>query len=239
MPDATTVPELPSMRTALAEPDHVHVRLADQTLAPDDQQRAALASALPDLVPFPGTTYHRIFTLFDWDHRLPSQLLVLRVLCVQDAEEARRVERALADRIEAIDADDLYPEFDVPDFDGIEASETYIGILSLPDLSVEDFRLTGRRRVNVDEALGRKLGRFLEGTERFRAVERARAHRRQLGGAMVAGWAPPFASEHDRWTLEFWLLTEFDGQTGRAHVFCLDPNEPAIVAERAVRVQVG
>ena len=240
MPDAG--PEAPRpvrLAEALAAPDRVHVRVRDQDLHLDEAARARLAEGLPDLVPFPGAAYHRVFVLLDWDHRLPSSFLVVRVLCAYDEAEAARIERMLEARDATIREDDLYPEFDVPDYDGIVGAETYVGVATVPDLTVEEFRLVGRRRADVDDALARRLARRLERTERFRDLERRRPARRQLGGAMVAGWAPPFAAGGTKWAVEFWLLLEFDGHMGRAHVFCLDPDTAEILAERTTQVQVG
>ncbi|RMG96410.1 MAG: hypothetical protein D6705_11355 [Deltaproteobacteria bacterium] len=227
------------LHDAVLEPAKVHVRLRDQDLCLDTDRRRALADALPALVPFPGRSYHRIFVVFDWDHRLPSELFVIRALCAYDADEAARIERMLDAREAAIGEDDLYPEFDVPDYDGIVGAETYVGVATLPDLVVEEFRLVGRRRADIDEDLARKLARKLERSDRFREVESSRRARRTLGGAMVAGWAPPFAAGGKGWAVEFWLLLEFDGHTGRAHVFCVDPDSGEIVTERTTRVQVG
>ena len=54
------------------------------------------------------------------------------------------MENALKARDREIDAGNLYPEFDVPDYGEIDASETYVGLVRPEGLEVEELRVLQR-----------------------------------------------------------------------------------------------
>jgi hypothetical protein len=62
--------------------------------------------------------------------------------------------------------------------------------------------------------------------------QRANAQRRSenLGGPILMGWSPPLMSDSEAWTLEFWLVTQFDGQHGTALV-CMVNIKDKVVAK--------
>jgi hypothetical protein len=52
-----------------------------------------------------------------------------------------------------------------------------------------------------------------------------------LGAAVVVGWAPPCLAHSSSWAIEIWLITEFNGQSGKAHVFMVDSEAQKITRE--------
>lgn len=60
-----------------------------------------------------------------------------------------------------------------------------------------------------------------------------------LGGPVIIGWAPPCLAETEDWTIEIWLLTEFDGQTGTARVFMVNPTNETVPREFNSDVQLA
>jgi hypothetical protein len=56
-----------------------HPRVVYQKLFDDPESCAKLAAAMPGFVPFRGDTYAAALWVLDWDHRLPSRELVLRL----------------------------------------------------------------------------------------------------------------------------------------------------------------
>jgi hypothetical protein len=84
----------------------------------------------------------------DWDHRLPSSNLILRVYGYYSEDTLEAGYEAFDDRFEQIAERDKYPEFDVPDFDGLAADEAYEIELS-PDGKIGRCRLTSAWRRTV------------------------------------------------------------------------------------------
>ena len=103
--------------------------------------------------PFRDHAVHSIVGVLDWDHRLPSKQLTLRLHVLYDDAARARFDQALTRRREEIVARDLFPEFDVPDFAGLPADEAYDVELTA-GLDIEAMRLTSpwRRDVAEDDA---------------------------------------------------------------------------------------
>ncbi|MEO8844864.1 MAG: hypothetical protein ABI591_20050, partial [Kofleriaceae bacterium] len=71
-----------------------------------------VAAALPPLQRF-RHDYHGAISIVDWDHRLPSQNLILRVYGYYSDDTLEAGYEAFDDRLEMIAERDKYPEFDV------------------------------------------------------------------------------------------------------------------------------
>src|SRR5689334_14016097 len=102
----------------------LHPRVAQQAIA-EDTVRQLVGAALPRLTPFRNHEVHSVVAALDWDHRLPSKALVLRLHVCYDPQTRDRFEQALARRQSEIKERDLFPEFDVPDYGGLPADEAY------------------------------------------------------------------------------------------------------------------
>src|SRR5262245_29391635 len=102
----------------------LHPRIAYQGLC-DDARRTRLGDDLPELVPFGGAKYRGLIAILDWDHRLPSKQMILRLYAYTSEEAFTRGEHAYDARVEEIGKKDRFPEFDVPDFEGLPADEAY------------------------------------------------------------------------------------------------------------------
>ena len=216
----------------------VHVRIVDQGHAPDESQLEALADELPDLSAFGEKKFAGVRVILDWDHQLPSQFNLLRILGCYDQSSLERVDAVLEDRDEDIAETNLYPEFDVPDYGEIEGSETYVAVLRPGATEFEDFRfLSGwRKQVRPDVAeRAVKYVREHEGYQRAAAARRTEG----LGGPVVIGWAPPCLADSDSWAIEIWLLTEFDGHSGKARVFMVDTERNEVTREFETDVQLA
>src|SRR5258708_22978652 len=87
----------------------IHPRVAQQGFADEDLHRL-LGQVLPRVAPFRGRGVHSLVATLDWDHRLPSKALTLRLhLCYDEAGRARH-EQALARRRAEIADRDRFPE---------------------------------------------------------------------------------------------------------------------------------
>ena len=203
---------------------HVHVRLREQGYGADGAHAVrvrALRDLVPTLVPFGGNTYSAVRVLLDWDHQLPSQGVLLRVYAAYSGHEARRLDTQIRARDQIIESDNLYPEFDLPDYGELDASETYVGAL-LPALDkMEDFRFFANWRKEVRHQVAQRALASVRRLEQFKHAYRQRDND-ALGGPVVVGWAPPSLGSCENWAVEIWLLTAFDGQGGQALVFMVD-----------------
>jgi hypothetical protein len=215
--------------------------VAQQNIA-DGEARRVLDAAMPRLTPFRDHEVHSIVAALDWDHRLPSKALTLRLhVCYEEATR-RRFEQALSRRRAEIAERDLFPEFDVPDFAGLPADEAYDVELT-SELGIEAMRLTSpwRREVAEDDA-GRAVV-AVRGSQQFAEVRRAEPTRpANLGDLEAVAWTPPCESGQQRWTLDVWWLTSFDGRIGKGWSFlvdlsALDPEQ--VVSAREFTIRAG
>lgn len=219
----------------------VHPRVAQQNIADGDARRV-LSAALPRITPFRDHAVHSVIATLDWDHRLPSKNLTLRLHVCYDAEARARFEKALARRKEEIKQRDLFPEFDVPDYAGLPADETYDVELTA-ELGIEGMRLTSpwRREVAEDDA-GRAVV-AVRGSMQFADVRRNDPSRpANLGDLEAVAWTPPCESGQQRWTLDVWWLTSFDGRVGKGWSFLVDlaeAQERQVVASREFTIRAG
>jgi hypothetical protein len=226
------------VRNALLEELKVHVRIEDQGHAPTPEELRALAKELPDLSAFADHRFRAVRVILDWDHQIPSQFVLLRVLACYDNEVLRRVDAILEDRDEEIAENNLYPEFDVPDYGEIESSETYVAVMRPGSMQFEDFRFLSGWRKQVDPKTAEtavKTVRTYEGYKKAAAARQSDG----LGGPVVIGWAPPCLADTDEWAIEIWLLTEFDGHTGKAQVFMVDPRGEKVTRQFQTDVQLA
>ena len=228
------------VRAAVLSALRVHPRLVQQGIGDSRQERDKLFSALPPVVPFGDKRPLRAVAFLDWDHRLPSQKLYLRLHLVYDDAGLGRIEQAFTDRQREIKRKNLYPEFDVPDFDELPGDETYEAPITL-ELVPESMRLVSawRREIAPEIASAavdtvRKSAAFA----RVRAAEPTRSP--HLGDLEPVAWMPPCESGHARWTIDVWWLTAFDGRVGRGWSFLVDDEaEDPIVAHREFSVRAS
>ena len=181
---------------------------------------------LPPLVPFGTHAYHEVMPILDWDHRLPSRSLVLRIYAYYDARLGRRR----------------------PGVPIRAARPRHRATRPLPRVRRARLRRPARRRglrVPVDlsgearaaaadqrlaAAHGRRPGAHAASTwsarlPQFKSAAAPAAARPGLGDLEPVGWCPPCESDYADWTLDVWYLTDFDGSVGRGHSFLVDPEQ--------------
>jgi hypothetical protein len=232
------VSQPPVTVAAVARELRLHPRVAYQGIVGEPAARAALLERLPALVPF-RAPYHGAIAVIDWDHRLPSQQLALRVYAYYDEETLAAGQEAFDDRLEDIGRRDRFPEFDVPDFADLPADEAYEIDLDA-EAQVQACRLTSAWRRDVDDADAGLAVEVTRGSEEFdRVIAAARDRPRHLGDLEVVSWTPPCESGHDRWTLDVWYLLAFDGRIGSGRSFLVDPAERRVVSTRDFSVRAG
>ena len=79
-----------------------HPRVIHQGLFEEPGARERLAAALPAFIPFKGDGYAAALWVLDWDHRLPSRELMVRLYAFY-SEDARRIGvRSLEERLAQI-----------------------------------------------------------------------------------------------------------------------------------------
>ncbi len=226
------------VRTALLQRLKVHTRVAQQGLGPTPDVRKKLAASLPDILAFGDRRYAAAHVVLDWDHRLPSEALLLRLYLSYTDREAADVENALKARDREIEAGNLYPEFDVPDYGEIDASETYVGLVRPRGNEVEELRFFSDWRKSVQQPVVRDVLAAVRGHAGYERSMRERSHD-NLGPPVVIGWTPPCLANSKHWAVEVWLLVDFDGHMGRAHVFMVDSKLRNVTREFFTEVQIG
>ena len=220
----------------------IHPRIAQQGIEKDKAQ-ALFEETLPRVQPFRDHAVHSIVGVLDWDHRLPSKQLTLRLHVLYDDAARTRFDQALGRRREEIVARDLYPEFDVPDFAGLPADEAYDVELTSA-LEIEAMRLTSPWRRDVAEEDALAAIDAVRTSSVFADVKKQEVGRSAaLGDLEAVAWTPPCESGQKRWTLDVWWLTAFDGRIGRGWSFLVDTAAPSgderVVASREFTVRAG
>jgi hypothetical protein len=214
----------------------LHPRIAYQGYFATPASRLELGARLPELMAFTGV-YHGVLAVVDWDHRLPSRRLVLRVHCFYDAPALTVGQAALDERLRDIKTKDLFPEFDVPDFAELPADEVY-------EIELDDQHRPTSSRLNSawrrdiaseHEADAIAIARASPDFVRIAALSRP-AH---LGDLEAVSWTPPCESGHARWTLDVWYLLAFDGRTGSGRSLLVDLSDRRVVAVRDFSVRTS
>ena len=231
------------LRVAVLDQLRVHPRVAQQKLGGGPEARDKLLSALPSLAPFREVEPRQVVAVLDWDHRLPSQRLALRLYLNYDETAASRFEEAWVARGEAIARRDLYPEFDVPDYEELPADEAYDAELTTT-LMVEGMRLSSTWRRAIEPQVAERAVAAVRASAQFARVKAAEPARPpHLGDLDPVSWMPPCESGHERWTIDVWWLTAFDGRTGTGWSFLVDVSStdesPAVVTHREFTVRAG
>ena len=218
---------------------YLHPRVRQQGLS-ELKARELFDSARQKLVPFRGQTMHATVALLDWDHRLPSKVFTLRVHVCYNDEARGRFAHAFERRSEEIAGKDLFPEFDVPDYAGLPADESY-DIELTPELKLDAIRLVSPWRREIGEEAAARAVELVRASPQFVDVrDRATQETPGVIELEAVAWTPPCESGLDHWTLDVWWLTSFDGRMGRGWSFLVDlgreVGDPVLTArEFAVR----
>lgn len=215
----------------------VHVRLADQGIAPDERLRKQLHESMPELAPYGSNQYAVVRAVLDWDHQIPSEYLLLRVYAAYSRHEARLLDTQFRARDQAIESDNVYPEFDLPDYGELDASETYIAVLRPRSAEFEEFRFFSDWRKEVRPPVARAALSAVKELDSYQEAYKARQND-ALGSAVVVGWVPPCLAHSTAWAVEIWLVVEFDGQVGKAKVFMVDSESLEVTREYLTEVHV-
>ncbi len=226
------------LRAFVAEELRRHPRVAYQSLFSDESSAAKLAASLPPLPSF-RHEYAGAIAIIDWDHKLPSATLALRIYGFYGEDTLEAGLEAFDDRLEQIAERDRYPEFDVPDFDALAADEAY-EIEVTASGTVGRARLTSAWRRTIASADAATAVALASKSPEFQKLLASTGSRPSyLGDLEAVSWTPPCESQHERWTLDVWYLLAFDGRVGSGRSFLVDLVENALVTTRDFSVRTG
>ena len=88
-----------------------HPRVELQGLYESTADREKLAESLPVFLPFMGKTYQAVLWVADWDHRLPSQNIIMRLYAYYAGQSKQAAEDSFGERKAQITAETIFPEF--------------------------------------------------------------------------------------------------------------------------------
>jgi hypothetical protein len=227
------------VRRVVLETLQVHPRVSFQRIA-SPERVATLAQVLPEFPTFAGRKIAGAIAVLDWDHKLPSQEVILRVHLGYEPSAVMAMEHALRERVTRIAAQERYPEFDISDFVGLPGDEIYEGALK-PDLSIQSWHFASSwRRTVMHSDSARAIATVLRSEQLAQA--RAMYGDRRVDDLEVVGWIPPCESGHGKWTLDVWWLTEIAGQIGKGHSFLVEmpaPQSERVVLARQFTLRIG
>ncbi|MBC8133284.1 MAG: hypothetical protein H7X95_09920 [Deltaproteobacteria bacterium] len=227
------------LRDFLRERLIVHPRLVQQQLWTAAGDAVRMAAELPPLIPFGKGDYVGATWILDWDHRLPSQHAVLRLAAYYTVGRQSEGEAVIEQRRAAIASEDLFPEFDVSDFSGIPADETYEAELEVGQPPAR-LRLVSEWRRAIDAAAAERAVQIVRDSPSFQDMRTRTSFRPPgLGDLEAAEWSPPCESGHARWGIDVWYLLTYNGMVGEGRAFLVDDQEPLVVRERDFQFRAG
>ena len=226
------------LREYLVKDLRLHPRVAYQSLFDSGEIAGVLARDLPVMPPF-RREYEGAISVIDWDHRLPSHELSLRIYAYYSESSYAAGVEAYDDRLEEIGNRDMYPEFDVPGFDNLAADEAYEIELNTEG-EIGRCRLTSAWRRTIEPLDANRAVEITNGSAEFIALTESTKNRpAHLGELEAVSWTPPCESQYDQWTLDVWYLLAFDGIVGTGRSFLVDLDQRNIVAMRDFSVRTG
>lgn len=228
------------LKDRLAQSGKRHPRVEFQQLLAGPEALAPVLAALPGFAPFDKKTYAGAFWVLDWDHRLPSKQVMLRLYAYYDLGRLAAGERSFDARAEAIAKQDLFPEFDVPDFAGIDADEAYEAEFEVKGEPPTKYRLMSAWRHTVAPTVGRRAEEIVRDSGQYKILRDAVKERPMgLGGPEAAQWVSPAETGHPAWSVEVWFLRNFNGMVGEGTAFVVDPTSAQIVGQRDFQFRAG
>jgi hypothetical protein len=225
---------------ALSDADlQIHPRVAQQGFTPETVGKV-LVEALPRVRPFREREVHSSVALLDWDHRLPSKALTIRLHVLYDDAGRERFDQAFEMRRQEITQKDKFPEFDVPDYAGLPSDEAYDVELTA-EMAIENMRLVSPWRRDVEPEAGERATVAVRASQQFADIRKtAQGRSASLGDLEAVAWTPPCETTLPGWTLDVWWLTAFDGRMGRGWSFLVEmADEPKVVAAREFNIRAG
>jgi hypothetical protein len=227
------------LRDLLRAELRIHPRVGQQSLFGRGEDRVRLAATLPPLVPFNNEQYAGADWVLDWDHRLPSRQAVLRLYAHYTEQRRKEFAESFAARKQEISSQDLFPEFDVPDFVKLPADEVYETEMDLTG-SPSRLRLVSEWRREIEPAQGNRAVEVVRASEPFRGLKaQSRVRAPGLGDLEPAEWSPPCESGHVRWGIDVWYLMTFNGMVGEGRAFLVDLEDKLVVRERDFQFRAG
>ena len=227
------------LRDVLRAEMRIHPRLVQQGLFARQEDATRIAATLPPLVPFAESEYAGGVWIVDWDHRIPSRHVVLRLYAQYTEARREEFERAYGVRREDIASEDLFPEFDVSDFIALPADEAYEAEMDLAGTPGR-LRLVSEWRREIQAGPASRAIEIVRESEPFRELRsQAKVRPPGLGDLEPAEWSPPCESGHVRWGVDVWYLLTFNGMVGEGRAFLVDLEERLVVRERDFQFRAG
>jgi hypothetical protein len=216
-----------------------HPRVELQRLLESAEDRDKLAQALPVFLPFKGRTYKAVLWVADWDHRLPSQGIIMRLYAYYNSQGKGLAEHNFAEREAQIVSETIFPEFDVADFGGLPADEVYEAERTVAG-ELKAFHLVSEWRREIEPALARKAEQIVRASHHFQEIaSQTRARPPGLGDLEAAEWSAPSESGYKSWGLDVWYLRAFNGMVGEGTAFLVDLEAGEVVRQRDFQFHAG
>jgi hypothetical protein len=216
-----------------------HPRVEMQGLLEAMVDRAKIAQALPIFAPFKGKTYKAVLWVADWDHRLPSQNIIMRLYAYYNGHGKRVADESFGERMAHITSETIFPEFDVSDFAGLPADEIYEAEGPVGG-ELKTFHLVSEWRREIEPPLARKAEQIVRASAHFREIaSQTRARPPGLGDLEAAEWSPPSESGYKGWGLDVWYLRAFNGMVGEGTAFLVDLDLGEVVRQRDFQFRAG
>jgi hypothetical protein len=216
-----------------------HTRIAYQGIVSSAAQLEALRTTLPFFVPFQGAIYSGFLPILDWDHKLPSRSIILRLYAYYSAAALEQAEAEFCARSDQITSRDTFPEFDVPDFSGMAADESYEAEVETSG-RIQQMRLVSAWRRDIDNGDAHSSVQLARHSEEFRKLSAmVRKRPDYLGDLEAVSWTPPCETSHPSWTIDVWYLTDLNSSVGKGRSFLVDLQLRRVFGVREFVVRSG
>ncbi len=208
-----------------------HPRCVHQDLIGGDTQLEQLRKTLPALVPYQGKEYAGFLPILDWDHRLPSKSIMLRIYGFYNSESFQAGESHYVTRCRQIEARDKFPEFDVPDFSDLPADEAYETVLEESG-DVIQIQLASEWRRNIEQDKATAARKVVRKSEEYKRLSQDKNRPDFLGDLEARSWTPPCEGDYPHWTIDVWYLLEYNGMLGKGLSFLVHLEKKKVINVR-------
>jgi hypothetical protein len=216
-----------------------HPRVEYQGIFHTQEQLNELRGNLPFFLPFRDATYVGLIPVFDWDHRLPSQQVIFRLYAYYSMATLTAGQAEFNARLEQIQHQDRFPEFDIQDFAELTADEAYEGEVN-SEGKIEGLRLISSWRREIDPEDAQTAVQLVRRSGEFHKLNITIKYRPDfLGDLEAVSWTPPCESSYPTWTIDVWYLMDINPSAGKGRSFLVDLARNKVIGMREFVVRSG
>jgi hypothetical protein len=174
----------------------------------------------PDLISFPQKKYNSFMLIFDWDHLLPSEKIFARLHAFYTLKSEKQAKLDFKKRWNRIKEKDLFPEFDIFDFEDIFSDEYYNLTLDISG-EFESISFISPWKYSFKEKEQKKTISIIKKNVKYNNMLEFYPES-EFGPLRVISWLPPCISGLNSWTVDVRYVTHSEDSSIWGKYFLVD-----------------